>query len=81
MIDKVSIRKLNACLRRGDQSEISRRSGISKATVNRFLNCQDYACSDESGELIIETTMALIKDRNKRAAAAAKKIEAITKLV
>ncbi|MGV8136524.1 MAG: hypothetical protein AB2L20_15050 [Mangrovibacterium sp.] len=80
MVDKDSIRKLNACLRRGDHAEISRRSGISIASVNRFLNGKDNVVSEENGGIIIETAAILLKDRSKRNAAAEKKIELITKL-
>ena len=81
MVDKDSILKLNACLKRGDYAEIHRMSGISISAVSRFLGGKDNAVSEENGEKIIDTATRLLKDRSKRNAAAAKKIDEIVKLV
>ncbi len=77
MINKDLIKKLNAALKRGDQRKIARLAGISKPTVNRFLNGNADCVSEETADLIIDKVGILIKERSKRNAANERKIEKI----
>ena len=77
MITKKKLFKLNESLRKGDQKEIARLSGISTVTINRFLNGSEFFVSDETAAKIIEHAANIIKQRNKLKAASEKIINSI----
>ena len=77
MITKNKLFKLNKSLKKGDQKAIAELSGISSATVNRFLNGKDDCVSDETASLIILNASEIIKKRNKLKSANEKIINSI----
>ena len=79
MINKESIKKLNDHLRKGDQSKIAMLAGVSKPTVNRFLNGNDDCVSEETASRIIEKAAIVIKARKKLQEKNEKMIESATK--
>ena len=77
MIDREKIQKLNASLRKGDQKEIARLSGISALTVNRFLNGNEDCVSDETASLIVSNAAKIIKKRSDLKKASEKLIDSL----
>jgi predicted transcriptional regulator len=77
MIDTETILRLNAALRYGDHSKIAGMVGVSKTTVNRFLNGIGGYVNDEKANLIIEKATEIIQERKKKTAASQKKIAKI----
>lgn len=73
------IQKLNQALKKGDQVTIAKKAGVSKMTVNRFLNGEDYCVSAETSSKIIDAAGEVIKDRKKLVSENLKKLNKINK--
>lgn len=73
------IQKLNQALKKGDQKEIAKNASISRMTVNRFLNGEDWCVSVETAAKIIDEAGKIIASRNKLAQANKSKLGKITK--
>ena len=78
MITKQEIEKLNENLKRGDAKAIATQTGLSIATVSRFLNGKQDSVSDETEALIIENAVKIIKQRGKLKIASEKLIKSIS---
>ena len=73
------IQKLNQALKKGDQKEIAEKAGLSKMTINRFLNGEDWCVSAETASKIIDAAGEIIKDRKKLVSDNLKKLNRINK--
>jgi hypothetical protein len=61
MTNEETIQKIKLALRRGDQMEIARQTGLSKAWVNQILNCKKRAANLLSQKEVIDAAFEIIK--------------------
>ena len=66
MTDKRTIIKLKKSLRRGDQPEIAKRSGLSLVTINGFFNGRAQKMAEETHRTIVPIALDVIKERIER---------------
>jgi len=66
MVSKETFQKVKNALRRGDQPEIARRTGLSKVWVNQVLNCKRGAESEEAQKAILDAAIDIITKRQIR---------------
>jgi len=66
-MDKETLQKVKSLLKRGDQAEIARQTGLHKVTVNRFFSGEEEV-SDDTAEKIISAAAKVINSHEKKKA-------------
>ena len=72
------IQKLKQSLKKGDQKEIATMAGVTQMTVNRFLNGQEYAVSDQTAVKILDAAAEVIRENKKKASQKNTKLTRLT---
>jgi len=61
MTNEETIQKIKLVLRRGDQPEIARKTGLSIAWVNQIINCKQGAVNLLSQKAVIDAAFEIIE--------------------
>ena len=61
MTNTETIKKIKLVLRRGDQPEIARKTGLSIAWVNQIINCKRGAENLQSQKAVIDAAFEIIE--------------------
>ena len=72
MTNTETIKKIKLVLRRGDQPEIARKTGLSIAWVNQIINCKRGAENLQSQKAVIDAAFEIIEKHRIRESSNAK---------
>ena len=66
MTNLETIQRIKLALRSGDQLEIAKKIGFSKAWINQILNCKQGAANPQAQKAVIEAALEVIEERRNR---------------